>query len=144
MRIISIPIFLFVLMLLSVNGCAVNLSKEAFAVRYFEDNKSAPPYRQISIVECEGFVGLFKMPTFEEALKEAKIEAVEKGGDAVILLKAVKASESNAGKVDLTALASTILLDEKKSTALNDHMSNNMVEEQLVWFFIVAKLVAKN
>ncbi len=73
-----------------------------------------------------------------------KIEAIEKGGDAVIFLKAVKASEGSAGKVDLTALASTILLDEKKSTALNDHMSSNMAEEQLVWFFVVAKLEAKN
>ncbi len=108
-------------------------------IRYFERAESAPPFRQIDIVECDGFAKLFHMPTYEKALEEAKVQARKKGGDCVVLYKAVKATELGGG-FDITTAASQLLLKEKTSEKVDKYLSENTAEDQIVWFFLIGKL----
>ena len=82
---------------------------------------------------------LFQMPTFDEALEEAKDEAREKGGDVVIFVKSVRAIDIDNG-FDITTFILNLALNGKKAEKVSNYIDENSAEDQLVWYFIIGKI----
>lgn len=128
-------------------GCASVDPAKVEQIMYFESIDSAPQYRIISVCECYGFSGLFRMPTFESAVQEARVEAVRKGGNAVIYwysMRAVDVPDDAFDVFGFALLLGKVTTDEssRTGTVINalSHVEFEDSEEQLVWFFQIAEI----
>jgi len=126
-------------LLLLFTGCVNYALKPDLDIQYFENVESAPKFKKIDIVECYGPMKFMEMPTFEEALAEAKYKAKEKNGNVVIFLKSVRAIDIDNG-FDITKFILYLSLDENTAQKVNSHIDDNLAEDQLVWYFIIGKI----
>ncbi|WP_147305034.1 hypothetical protein [Alkalilimnicola ehrlichii] len=143
---------LFVFLSMFISSCATFSDAKIQSVQYFESLELAPPHTAISIYECYGGASLrelllFKMPTYESAVRECKIEALRQGGDAIIYLYSMRAVDVPGEAIDVLGIFLEYgqMLSVESSNSHKAFEAAGKVEfsddeEQLAWFFKIVRL----
>lgn len=131
-------------------GCTSYRADQIEQVAYFPDLASAPAYDQVGWCECYGFSGLFRMPTFESAQREAQREALRRGGDAIILVHTMRAVDLPDAGIDPIQLVLDVYRSPNKDSrraAISATLWEELTveaDDQLVWFFKLVRLHSRS
>ncbi|MDH5301795.1 MAG: hypothetical protein OEW58_10580 [Gammaproteobacteria bacterium] len=128
------------IMMLNLFACASIPKEKIDEIAFFESKESAPPYTELGVCECYGGWSILEVPTLETAKREAQLEAIDRGGNAVVLLSVMRVVDLPNEELDLTTAASRLFLSEKNASKVSKSMDENANENQMVWFFAIAKI----